>query len=67
MAALLYGAGLRLPEWLRLRVKEVAFDRNEILVRTGNGGGNRRTLLPRHHSGSLAQHLTTVRRLHDRD
>ena len=46
IASLLYGAGLRLLECLRLRVKDVDFDRNEILVRDGKGGKDRVTLLP---------------------
>ena len=37
MAMLLYGAGLRLRECLRLRVKDVEFSRNEIVVREGKG------------------------------
>ena len=41
MAMLLYGAGLRLKECLRLRVKDVDFTRNEILVREGRQQGSR--------------------------
>ena len=47
MVALLYGAGLRLLECLRLRVKDVDFERNEIVVRAGKGGRDRRTDLSR--------------------
>ena len=46
LAALLYGSGLRLMECLRLRVKDVDFARNEIVVRDGKGGKDRRTVLP---------------------
>src|SRR5690606_6885810 len=46
VARLLYGTGMRLMEGLRLRVKDVDFSRNEILVRNGKGGRDRRTLLP---------------------
>ena len=42
MAALLYGTGMRLMECLRLRVKDVDFERNEICVRDGKGGKDRR-------------------------
>ena len=53
LASLLYGSGLRLMECLRLRVKDVDFARNEITVRNGKGGKDRRTILPR----SLVQPL----------
>ena len=46
MAMLLYGAGLRLMECLRLRVKDVDFSRNEIVVREGKGNKDRVTMLP---------------------
>ena len=47
LARLLYGSGLRLMEGLRLRVKDVDFARNEIVVRDGKGGKDRHTVLPR--------------------
>lgn len=47
LASLLYGTGMRLMECLRLRVKDVDFTRNEITVRNGKGGKDRRTMLPR--------------------
>ncbi len=46
MAVLLYGAGLRLLECARLRVKDVDFARNLIVVRSGKGDEDRVTLLP---------------------
>jgi site-specific recombinase XerD len=46
MASLLYGAGLRLLECLRLRVKDVDFERREILVREAKGFKDRVTMLP---------------------
>ena len=64
---LLYGAGLRLMECLRLRVKDVEFARGEILVREGKGFKDRITMLPRGLSQSLAAHLEKVRELHLQD
>lgn len=46
MASLLYGSGLRLSECLNLRVKDIEFDLNEIIVRGGKGDTDRRTILP---------------------
>ena len=46
MVMLLYGAGLRLMECLRLRVKDIDFNSNEIIVRAGKGDKDRHTMLP---------------------
>ena len=46
MGALLYGSGLRIMECVRLRVKDVDFARDEIIVRDGKGGKDRMTMLP---------------------
>jgi hypothetical protein len=46
MTSLMYGAGLRLMECLRLRVKDSDFERSEITVRDGKGDKDRRTMLP---------------------
>jgi len=67
MASLLYGAGLRLLECCRLRVKDVDFDRREITVRDGKCGKDRVTLLPERLTAPLAAHLERVRRLHEED
>jgi integron integrase len=66
-ALLLYGAGLRLLEALRLRVKDVDFGRNQITVRSGKGGKDRVTMLPAAASRDLAKHLETIRDQHDGD
>ncbi len=47
MASLLYGSGIRLTECLKLRIKDIDFNLNEIIVRAGKGDNDRRTLLPR--------------------
>src|SRR5262245_23189786 len=67
MAALLYGAGLRLLECLQLRVKDVDFDRYEIVVRRGKGGRDRRTVLPAVVRRPLTAHLDRVRTQHEAD
>ena len=67
MASLLYGAGLRLMECVRLRVKDLDFARNQIAVRGGKGGKDRVTVLPRALAAPLARHLERVRALHGRD
>lgn len=66
-AMLLYGAGLRLSEVLRLRVKDVDFGRRAILVRDGKGNKDRITMLPDVVQKPLARHLKRVRALHQRD
>jgi integron integrase len=67
MAMLLYGAGLRLMECLRLRVKDIDFASNQIVVRAGKGDKDRHTMLPAAVKEPLAKHLDLIRRLHQRD
>lgn len=65
--ALLYGSGLRLLECLRLRVKDVDFASNEIVVRAGKGDRDRRTMLPAALSDPLARVVAVARHRHQRD
>ena len=67
MASLLYGAGLRLLECLRLRVKDLDFSSNQLMVREGKGNKDRRTMLPAVVRGPLTAHLDRVRQLHKQD
>jgi integron integrase len=67
MASLLYGAGLRLRECLKLRVKDVDFGYGQIVVRDGKGAKDRVTMLPQSVMASLQQHLVRVKLLHQRD
>ncbi len=67
MAILLYGSGLRLLECARLRVQDIDFAANQIIVRDGKGAKDRVTVLPTVAKGSLAQHLQRVKRQHDAD
>ncbi len=67
MAHLLYGAGLRLMECLRLRVKDIDFDMNQIAVRDGKGKKDRVTMLPEIVKLHLQQHLEKVKIVHKQD
>lgn len=67
IAALLYGTGMRLLECLRLRVQDVEFDRNLIVVRRGKGDKDRVVPLPLALVPGLKAHLEGVRRLHEAD
>jgi integron integrase len=66
-AALMYGAGLRLMECLRLRVKDVDFSYNQILVRRGKGEKDRVTVLPAALKEPLRRQLLRVKLLHQQD
>ena len=67
MASLLYGAGLRLLECLRLRVKDVDFAYGQITVRDGKGAQDRVTMLPQAVEEPLQRHLAKVQLLHEED
>jgi integron integrase len=67
VALLLYGAGLRILEALRLRVKDVDFNTNTITIRRGKGAKDRITMLPAIVKSELRRHLATVRRMHHQD
>jgi integron integrase len=67
MAELLYGAGLRLMECVRLRVKDVDFGYGHITVRDGKGLRDRVTVLPEKLRRSLQLHLERVQQIHQRD
>jgi integron integrase len=66
-AALLYASGLRLSEAMQLRVKDIDFDRKEIVVRRGKGQKDRRTMLPPGLEMPLLTHLIQVQKLFERD
>jgi len=67
MASLLYGAGLRLLECARLRIKDVDFERREIRVRDGKGRKDRIVPLPIALASSLKDHARQVERQHRED
>ncbi|WP_062058719.1 integron integrase [Cellvibrio sp. OA-2007] len=66
-AQLMYGAGLRVSECLRLRVKDVDFSGNQLIVRAGKGGKDRRTILPDSLVKDLRQQIVLVDKLHQLD
>jgi integron integrase len=67
LASLLYGTGMRLLECLRLRVKDIDFARNAIVVRDGKGGKDRHTVLPRKLVDPLQREVERARLLHEQD
>jgi integron integrase len=66
-ASLLYGAGLRVMECCRLRVKDVDFERREIVVRDGKGRKDRATVLPAGSVAAFREQLRRARALHRAD
>jgi integron integrase len=67
MARLIYGTGMRLMECVTLRVKDVDFDRLEVMVRQGKGRKDRVTMLPESLVPELQVHLKKVQVLFDMD
>ncbi len=67
MAKLLYGGGMHLKGRLRLRVKDVDFQMNQITIRDGKGAKDRISMLPDAVKSSLLDHLARVKRLHKPD
>ena len=63
----LYGSGVRLNEGLNIRVKDLDFAQQQIIVRTPKGVESRVTMLPTSLNESLREHLQRVRRLHQQD
>lgn len=67
MATLVYGAGLRLKECLRLRVKDVDFSTDQIILCDAKGEKDRVVMLPHLAKAPLKTHLQRVRQLHEKD
>jgi integron integrase len=67
MAELIYGGGLRVMECCRMRVKDVDFGMNQLMVRGGKGDKDRSTLLPERLKPELLRHLERVRGLFEQD
>ena len=67
MTQILYGCGLRAIECIRLRVKDIDFELNQIIVRHGKGQKDRITIFPENIKDGLKKHLNYVKRLHKSD
>ena len=67
MARLLYGCGMRLMECIRLRVQDIDFGQNQIIIRDAKGMKDRVTLLPEQIKPFLREHLEGVRTIHRQD
>nr|WP_315205811.1 integron integrase [uncultured Albidiferax sp.] len=67
LARLLYGTGMRLMEGMRLRVKDVDFERHTIIVREAKGNKDRVVMLPRSLASALRQQLFAARALWEQD
>jgi integron integrase len=66
-AELMYGSGVRLDELINLRVKDLDFERGQLVVRSGKGDKDRVTVLPRSLVDRLQQHLESARKIHESD
>jgi len=67
MGNLLYGSGLRLMECVRLRVKDIDFEYNQLVIRDGKGQKDRVTMLPLSLKEPLQRHLAKVKAIHEED
>jgi len=67
IVSLLYGSGLRIMEAVRLRVKDLDFERREITVRDGKGEKDRVTMLPHSIAAALHVQVEAVKQLHEQD
>ncbi len=64
ITSILYGSGLRLMEALRLRIQDIDFEQNMIVVRNGKGNKDRVTLLPGSVKVQLREHITNRKKIH---
>ncbi len=64
---ILYGSGLRQAECLELRIKDLDFQQSQIIVRSGKGGKDRLTPMPKKLIEPLQDHLRMVKRTHQQD
>ncbi|MCP4371306.1 MAG: tyrosine-type recombinase/integrase, partial [Deltaproteobacteria bacterium] len=67
MGRVIYGGGLRLNECLKLRIKDIDFERSCVMIRSGKGDKDRQTLLPESLKNDLREHIDSVRDMYDKD
>lgn len=67
MAKLIYGCGLRLQECLSLRIKDVDIEQGIVIVRSGKGDKDRRTVLPESLKDDLLRHISSIREIFEQD
>jgi len=67
MAQLMYGCGLRLMECLRLRIKDVDFENDLLMVRSGKGEKDRSLIIPEKIKEGFSKHVASVKDIHDQD
>jgi len=67
MAQLMYGCGLRLTECLRLRIKDVDFENDLLMVRSGKGEKDRALMIPEKIKEELANHVASIKEIHEQD
>ena len=67
MAELIYGGGLRLSECLNLRIKDIDFQNNILLIRSGKGDKDRKTLLSKKCIFPLKEHIQNIKIYYDDD
>jgi integron integrase len=67
MAKIIYGGGLRLRECLQLRIKDIDFERNAVIVRNGKGDKDRETVLPESVKEELDEHFIKTRKIFEKD
>lgn len=67
MGQLMYGCGLRLTECLRLRIKDIDFENNLLMVRSGKGEKDRALMIPEKIKEELSKHVASVKEVHDKD
>jgi len=66
MARLIYGCGLRLQECLQLRIKDVDFEQSLVIIHSGKGDKDRRTMLPEAVREELIKHINEIRVIYEK-